>query len=117
MINDLVMPLLGLLTGNIDFSNLFIALDGNHYDSLAAAEAAEAAVFKYGSFISNVINFIIVAFVIFLVVRQINKIRNKFAKPEPEAVPTTKICPYCRSEIDINATRCPHCTSEQTDSL
>jgi large conductance mechanosensitive channel len=117
LVNDLVMPLLGLLTGNIDFSNLFIALDGNHYDSLAAAEAAEAAVFKYGSFISNVINFIIVAFVIFLVVRQINKIRNKFAKPEPEAVPTTKICPYCRSEIDINATRCPHCTSEQTDSL
>lgn len=117
LVNDLIMPLLGLLTGNIDFSNLFIPLDGNHYDSLAAAEAAEAAVFKYGSFISNVINFIIVAFVIFLVVRQINRFRDKFSKPEPEAAPTTKVCPYCRSEIDINATRCPHCTSEQADSV
>lgn len=117
LVNDLIMPLLGLLTGNIDFSNLFIALDGNQYDSLAAAEAAEAAVFKYGSFISNVINFIIVAFVIFLVVRQINRFRDKFSRPEPEAVPTTKICPYCKSEIDINAIRCPHCTSEQTNSV
>lgn len=111
LVNDLVMPLLGLLTGNIDFSNLFIALDGNHYETLAAAEAADAAVFKYGSFISNVINFLIVAFVIFLVVRQINRLRDKFSKPVTEA-PATKTCPYCKTEIHIDATRCPNCTAE-----
>jgi len=110
LVNDLVMPLLGLLTGNIDFTNLFIALDGNDYATLAEAEAAEAAVFKYGSFISQVINFILVAFVIFLVVKSINRARSKFEKQEEAAV-TTKECPFCKSEIHIDATRCPHCTA------
>jgi len=112
LVNDLVMPLLGLLTGNIDFSNLFIALDGNEYATLADATAVDAAVFKYGSFISNVLNFLIVSFVIFLVVRGINRSREKFAKPVEAAAPTTKICPYCKSEISIDATKCPHCTSD-----
>ena len=111
LVNDCVMPLLGLLTGKIDFSNLFIALDGNTYATLADAEAVDAAVFKYGSFISNVINFVIMAFVIFLIVRAINKAKAKMEKPAEAAAPTEKECPYCKSKINIAATRCPQCTA------
>ena len=113
LVNDVIMPLLSVLTGKIDFSNLFLTLDGSHYETLAAAEKAGAAVFKYGSFISNVINFIIMALVVFCIVKFLNKLR----RPEPEkpAAPTTKKCPYCMSEISIEATRCPNCTSSLID--
>ena len=107
LVNDIINPLLGIITGNIDFSNLFIALDGNHYATLADAEAVGASVFKYGSFISNVINFIIMALVVFLLVKVINKLRTPKKVEEP--APTTKKCPFCQSEISIAATRCPHC--------
>lgn len=109
LVNDIINPILGIFTGKIDFSNLFITLDGTHYETLEAAEKAGAAVFKYGSFISNVINFIIMALVVFCIVKFLNKLRRP--APEAPAEPTTKKCPFCMSEIDINATRCPNCTS------
>lgn len=117
LVDDIINPFLGLFTGHIDFSNLFITLDGNEYTSLAAAEAAGAAVIKYGSFISNVINFIIMALVVFLIVKFINKMRDGLIhKPEEAAAePTTKTCQYCQSEISIKATRCPNCTSQLID--
>ncbi|MCJ7557364.1 MAG: large conductance mechanosensitive channel protein MscL [Gammaproteobacteria bacterium] len=109
-VDDILMPPIGMLLGGADFTNLFISLDGQHYASLAAAQAAGAATINYGLFISTVIDFLIVAFVIFLLVRQINRMR---AEPEEvPAEPTTKDCPYCATEIPIQATRCPHCTSE-----
>ncbi len=113
LVNDIINPILGIFTGKIDFSNLFLTLDGSHYETLAAAEKAGAAVFKYGSFISNVINFIIMALVVFCIVKFLNKLR----RPEPEkpAAPTTKKCPYCMSEISIKATRCPNCTPSLID--
>ena len=91
LVNDIINPVLGIFTGKIDFSNLFITLDGSHYDTLEAAEAAGAAVFKYGSFISNVINFIIMALVVFMIVKVLNNLRKK--PEEAPAAPTTKICP------------------------
>jgi len=106
-VNDILMPPVGLLLGGVDFSNLFISLDGTAYPSLAAAQEAGAATINYGLFINNVINFLIVAFVVFLIVRQVNKMR----RPAPQA-PTTKECPYCFTNIPIKATRCPECTSQ-----
>ncbi len=113
LVNDIINPILGIFTGKIDFSNLFITLDGSHYETLDAAEKAGAAVFKYGSFISNVINFIIMALVVFCIVKFLNKLRK--SAPEAPAEPTTKQCPYCMSEINIEATRCPNCTSSLID--
>ncbi len=115
LVDDIINPFLGLFTGHIDFSNLFIALDGQDYASLEAAESAGAAVIKYGSFISNIINFIIMALVVFLIVKVINTMRTKMEKPAEAAAPTTKVCPYCQSEINIAATRCPNCTSQLVD--
>ncbi len=112
LVNDMIMPLLGLFTGKIDFAQLYIALDGNTYASLSAAEEAGAACFKYGSFLAGLLDFLIMAFVVFIFVRWINKLRNATKAPEAPKAPTTKICPYCLSEIKIKATRCPHCTSE-----
>lgn len=112
LVNDMFMPLLGMLTGKIDFSKLYIALDGNKYESLKEAEELGVACFKYGSFLAGVIDFLIMAFVVFLFVKYMNKIRNAGKKPEPAKAPTTKICPFCKSEIAIDASRCPHCTSE-----
>ena len=109
LVNDVIMPLLSVLTGKIDFSNIFFAMDGKHYDTLSAVPEGVATV-NIGVFISGVINFIIMAFVVFMIVKMINKIREPKGKPAP-AAPTTKKCPYCRSEIAIEATRCPHCTS------
>lgn len=109
-VNDILMPPIGMLLGNVDFSNLFISLDGSSYPSLVAAQEAGAATLNYGLFINNVINFLIVAFVIFLIVKQVNRLKGQPA-PEPEE-PDTKECPYCCSTISINATRCPFCTSE-----
>lgn len=108
LVNDLLMPLIGLLLGGIDFTNLFIALDGGNYASLAAAEEAGAALFKYGAFIQNIIDFLIIAFCIFLMVKAFNKTK----KEEPAPAPTTKACPYCKSEIAIDAVKCPHCTAD-----
>ena len=108
LVNDLLMPLIGLILGGVDFSNLFIALDGGNYASLAAAEEAGAALFKYGAFIQNIIDFLIIAFCIFLMVKAFNKTK----KEEPAPAPTTKACPYCKSEIAIGAVKCPHCTAD-----
>jgi len=107
-VNDVIMPPIGLLLGGVDFTNLFIALDGNLYESLDAAKAAGAATINYGVFLNTVIDFIIVAFVIFLIIKSANKMK----KPEPVAAPTTKDCPHCFTAIPIKATRCPNCTSQ-----
>ena len=111
MVDDVLMPPLGKLMGNMDFSNMFISLSGQHYDSLAAAKAAGAATINYGLFINSVINFVIVAFAIFLLVKQVNRLQ----RPAPEgapAAPTTKECKFCASMIPIKANRCPNCTSQ-----
>ena len=114
LVNDMFMPLLGLLTGKIDFAQLYIPLDGKNYESLAAAEELGVACFKYGAFIAGLIDFVIMAFVVFLFVKWMNKLRDMGKKEEAApAAPTTKVCPFCKSEIAIDATRCPHCTSEQ----
>jgi large conductance mechanosensitive channel len=111
LVNDIIMPLISVATGGIDFSNWFIALDGKHYSTLAKAQKAGAATLNYGSLISVIINFLIIAFCIFVVVKLLNSLTEKVHKPVEEA-PKTKICPYCKSEIPIDATRCPHCTSQ-----
>jgi large conductance mechanosensitive channel len=107
-VNDVLMPPIGLLLGGVDFADLFISLDGQTYESLAAAQEAGGATVNYGVFLNTVIDFIIVAFVIFLVV----KAANRMKKPEPAAAPTTKECPHCFTTISIKATRCPNCTSQ-----
>ena len=112
LVDDIIMPIIGLLTGGVDFNNKFIVLDGGAYDTLDAAKEAGAATLNYGTFITVVINFILMALVIFFLVKFMNNMSNKFAKEEAEAPATTKICPRCKSEINIEATRCPHCTSE-----
>ena len=111
LVENIIMPILSLVTGKIDFSNLFIALDGNTYKTLAAAQAAGASTVNYGLFITGLLNFLIMAFVIFMIVKTMNKLRTKTEKPVEEK-PTKKICPYCQSEISIKASRCPHCTSQ-----
>jgi large conductance mechanosensitive channel len=108
-VNDLLMPPLGLMLGRVNFADLFVSLTGQSYPNLAAAKAAGAPTINYGAFINTVINFLIIAFVVFLLVRQINRLTTR---PAPAAAPTTKECPYCASMIPIKATRCPHCTSE-----
>ena len=112
LVNDVINPVLGLVIGRIAFSSLFITLDGKSYASLKAAEEAGAAVLKYGSFVSNMINFVIMAFVVFLFVKVISKLTPK---SETTNEVTTKICLYCKSEIAIDAIKCPHCTSELTE--
>ena len=110
LVNDVIMPPIGLLLGKVDFSSLFINLSSTHYDSIAAAKAAGAATLNYGEFINTVVNFIIVAFAVFLLVRQINHMTAKLT-PAQAAARTTKECPYCVSTIALKATRCPHCTA------
>jgi large conductance mechanosensitive channel len=112
LVENIITPLISLLTGKVAFADLFVALDGNTYKTLDEAAAAGAATINYGLFIQGVIDFIITAFVIFLIVKVINKIRTAGKKEEAEEAPTTKVCPFCKSEIDIEATRCAHCTSE-----
>ncbi len=106
-VNDILMPPIGLLLGKVDFSNLFIDLSGKGYQTLELAKAAGAPTINYGLFLNTVIDFVIVAFAIFLVVKQLNKM-----KPKVEEVPDTQECTYCLSKIPLKATRCPHCTSE-----
>jgi large conductance mechanosensitive channel len=109
LVNDIILPPIGLALGKVDFSSLFINISGTSYATLAAAKAANAATINYGSFLDTVIDFLIVAFMIFLMIRQV----NRWSKPAPVAVaPTTKECPYCFSQIPLKATRCPNCTSE-----
>src|SRR5450755_4826562 len=106
MVNDIVMPPIGLALGHVDFKDLFVALNGQTYASLAAAKAAGAPVLAYGQFINTVINFLVIAFVVFMVVKQ----ANRFKKPAPApAAPATKECPYCVSAIPLKAVRCPQC--------
>ena len=108
MVNDIIMPPIGMILGHIDFKELFISLNGQAYPTLAAAKTAAAPVLAYGQFLNTVINFLIVAFVIFLVVRTANKLQ----RTPPPADPTTKDCPFCSTAIPIPAKRCPHCTSQ-----
>lgn len=109
LVNDIIMPPIGLLLGKVDFSNLYINLSGKKFASLKDAQAAGAATINYGLFLNTVIDFLIVSFIIFLIVREINRLTVKQAAP---AEPTTRECPYCCSTIPIKASRCPNCTSE-----
>jgi len=114
LVSDVIMPPIGLLLGNVDFANLFVVLkegaETGPYSSLADAQAVGAVTINYGVFVDTVISFVIVALAVFLLVRNINRLRRE--EEAPPAEPTTKECPYCLSVIAIKATRCPHCTSE-----
>lgn len=107
LVNDIIMPPIGLLVGKVDFSSLFVNLSGKTYETLAEAKKAGAATLNYGLFINTLVDFTIMAFVVFLMVKQINRLRREEA-PAPS---TTKECPFCLSGIPLAATRCPHCTS------
>jgi large conductance mechanosensitive channel len=111
MVNDVIMPPIGKLMGNVNFADLFVTLGKEDYESLAKAKAAGAPVIAYGQFINVVIDFIIVAFCIFLLIKGMNALKRKPA-PAPTGPPTTKDCPHCLSVIPIKATRCAHCTSD-----
>ena len=108
-VNDVLMPPIGLLVGKVDFSNLFIDLSGQHHASVAEAKAAGAATLNYGLFVNNVIDFLIVAFVVFMMVRQVNRFNAPAPAPAP---PPTKDCPFCATAIPVKASRCPQCTSQ-----
>ena len=113
LVNDVVMPPIGLLTGGVDFSNLYVNLSQASYASLAEAQAAGAPTLNYGVFINTVIQFLIVAFAVFLMLRAVIRMRARFEKPDaPQPSPTTKSCPYCISTIPVRATRCASCTSD-----
>lgn len=107
LVDNVIMPPLGMILGEVDFSGLYIALNGKEYATLKAAQDAHAPVLAYGLFLNTIINFLIIAFAIFVLIKQINRLKT----PEPDAVPP-HICPYCKSEIADDATRCPHCTSQ-----
>jgi large conductance mechanosensitive channel len=109
LVNDILMPPLGVILGRVDFSNLFVNLSSKHFDSLNDAKAAGAATINYGIFINNIIDFLIVAFAVFILVKQINRFMPKPAEPAPA---DAKECEYCKSSIPKAATRCPHCTSQ-----
>ena len=118
LVKDIITPVIGLIF-KADFTNLFWVmregaepLDGEAYQTLAEAQAAGAVTMNYGNFINYVITFLIVAFVIFMLIRAINRMRRAAEKPKEAAAPTTKDCPFCLSAVPIKATRCPHCTSE-----
>ena len=112
-VSDILMPPIGILLGKMDFSNLFINISGKSYNTIAEAKTAGAATINYGLFFNALIDFVIVAFAIFLLIRQINRLKR-----QPEAIPSvpdTKECFYCFTAIPVKATRCPHCTSELKD--
>jgi large conductance mechanosensitive channel len=109
LVGDIIMPLISLLLGKISFANLFLALDGNTYKTIEDAKAVGVATLNYGVFIQAIIDFLIVAFVIFLLVRAMNKMKKEEA---PAPAPTTKECPFCTMQVPLNASRCPHCTSQ-----
>ncbi len=111
LVSDVIMPPIGLLLNGVDFSNLFVSLNGQSYATLAAAQSAGAPTINYGSFINNIIDFLIVAFAVFLMVKAVNKLKRA---PAP-APPSTKECPFCLTAVPLKATRCPACTSELKD--
>ena len=123
VVNDLIMPLVGLVTGGVNFNDQFAILklpEGvtrEQVTSLQAAQDLGVTTFNYGAFVTAVIDFLIMAFVIFLLVKGINKLADLRKKPEVPSSPTTKKCPYCLSEIPLEATRCPHCTSVLEDAV
>lgn len=108
LVEDVIMPPIGLALGNVDFANLFVNLSGGDYPSVVAAKAAGAATLNYGIFLNQIINFAIVAFAIFILIKQINRLH----RPAPATAPTTKDCPYCLSAVPLAAIKCAHCTSE-----
>ncbi|HPF53404.1 MAG TPA: large conductance mechanosensitive channel protein MscL [Eubacteriales bacterium] len=112
LVNDVFMPLIGLLVGGVNFNDMFIVLQKTDtvYETLAAAQEAGVPLLTYGTFIAAIIDFFIIAFVVFLLVRLVNKTKKK--EPEPAPAPEPRLCPYCFGEINEKATRCPHCTSE-----
>lgn len=112
LVDDIIMPPIGMLIGDINFSNFYINLSSKKYGSLAEAKAAGASTINYGLFINNIITFLLVAFILFIIINAINKIKAQaLLDHNTVQTPKTKICKYCKTEIDINATRCPHCTS------
>lgn len=108
LVNDIIMPLISLGTGKLDFTNMFISLDGNKYATYEAAKEAGASTLNYGSFITNIIDFLIIALCIFVIIKQL----NRFKKEPAPVTPTTKSCPFCQSTIHIEALKCPNCTSD-----
>jgi large conductance mechanosensitive channel len=109
LVEDIIMPPIGLLLHGVNFSNLFVTLNGKYFDTLEAAKAGGAVTLNYGQFLNTVINFLIVAFCVFILVHQVNRWTKK---PEPAAAPTTKECPQCAMSIPIKARKCPHCTTQ-----
>ena len=114
LVNDIIMPPIGFVLGNVDFSNLYIPITktGETYNNLADAQAAGVVTINYGLFINTLITFTIVAFAVFLLVKGINKLKADKVQEDKDAAPKTKVCPFCCSEINIDAKKCPHCTSE-----
>ncbi len=110
-VSDVLMPPVGLMLGKVDFSNMFVSLNGTHYATLKEAKDAGAATLNYGLFLNTILDFTIVAFAMFLVISQINRLRRAIEAPPPPAPPATKECPFCISAIPIKATKCAHCTS------
>jgi large conductance mechanosensitive channel len=108
LVGDVIMPPIGLLLGKVNFSNLYLNLSGTAYASLDEAVHAGAPIIRYGAFLNVLIDFVIVAFVLFLIIKQMNRLRG----PAPAAAPTTRDCPMCATAIPLAAKRCPHCTSE-----
>ena len=111
LVNDIFMPLLGLITGGVNFGGLFYALDGNQYASLEAAAEAGVGTINYGAFVQYIIDFILVAFCMFMVIKLMNSLKKKEEEPAPAPAKEPRLCPYCRMEIADDATRCGHCTS------
>lgn len=120
LVSDVIMPPVGLLLGGVDFADFFIVLKQGTvpgpYATLEAANAAGAVVISWGVFINTIISFVIIAFAVFLLVRYINKIKKAHSEPEPESSPKVKNCPFCVTEIPLEATRCPHCTSQLSEA-
>ena len=112
LVNDIFMPLLGLITGGINFGGLFYALDGQKYASIEAATEAGVGTLNYGAFIQNIVDFLLIALCMFLVIKLMNGLKKKEEEPAPAPEKPKRICPFCKSEIADDATRCPHCTSE-----
>jgi large conductance mechanosensitive channel len=112
LVNDIIMPPIGLLIGKVNFADLFINLSSKHYSTLAEAKAAGAPTINYGVFVNTIINFLIIAFAVFLMITVIYKAQKKYQKPAAPAPVTTKKCPYCKTDIPIDAVRCPNCTSD-----